>query len=295
MAEPTLRYDTISFLSDFGYDDEFVGVVHSVIRSLAPPVRVIDVTHAVAPFDVRAGGLALARSTQYLAPGVVVAVVDPGVGTERRAIAVEVGDGASMLVGPDNGVLAPAVAMCGGATDAVVLDRDEFHLPAPGATFDARDVFAPVAAHLCLGVPLHEVGMPIDAASLMPGTLPVPRDEPDGTVTAEVLWVDRFGNCQLNIEPELVTSWDGRAVYATDGGPRTMPLVESFAALPAGGIGMVLDSYGMIAIAGNRSSAADELGLAAGDELTLRPPGDEDEPAGIVTAVSISGPGQGEH
>jgi S-adenosylmethionine hydrolase len=295
VAEPDLRYDTVSFLSDFGYDDEFVGVVHSVIRSLAPRVRVIDVTHAVTPFDVRAGGLALARSTQYLAPGVVVAVVDPGVGTDRRAIAVEVGDGASMLVGPDNGVLAPAVAMCGGATDAVVLDRDEFHLPAPGATFDARDVFAPVAAHLCLGVPLHEVGTPIDAASLMPGTLPVARDEPDGTVTAEVLWVDRFGNCQLNIEPELIAGWDDRAVYEPDAGPRTMPLVESFAALPAGGIGMVLDSYGMIAVAGNRSSAADELGLAAGDEVTLRRPGDDDGPAGVVTPVSIAGLDHGEH
>ena len=291
-AEP-LRYDTVSFLSDFGLHDEFVGVVHSVIRSLAPAVRVIDVTHAIAPFDVRAGGLALARSTQYLAPGVVVAVVDPGVGTTRRAIAVEVGDGASVLVGPDNGVLAPAVAMCGGATDAVVLDRDEFHLPAPGATFDARDLFAPVAAHLCLGVPLHDLGSPIDAATLMPGTLPVPRDEPDGTVTAEVLWVDRFGNCQLNVEPDLIRSWDDRAVYEPAGGPRTMPLVESFAALPAGGIGLVLDSYGMVAVAGNRSSASDELGLAAGDELTLRPAGDDDEPAGAVTSVTISGPTEG--
>ena len=290
-AEP-LRYDTVSFLSDFGLHDEFVGVVHSVIRSLAPAVRVIDVTHAIAPFDVRAGGLALARSTQYLAPGVVVAVVDPGVGTTRRAIAVEVGDGASVLVGPDNGVLAPAVAMCGGATDAVVLDREEFHLPAPGATFDARDLFAPVAAHLCLGVPLHDLGSPIDAATLMPGTLPVPRDEPDGTVTAEVLWVDRFGNCQLNVEPDLIRSWDDRAVYEPAGGPRTMPLVESFAALPAGGIGLVLDSYGMVAVAGNRSSASDELGLAAGDELTLRPAGD-DEPAGAVTSVTLSGPTEG--
>ncbi|MFA9564916.1 MAG: S-adenosyl-l-methionine hydroxide adenosyltransferase family protein [Acidimicrobiales bacterium] len=293
MTDESLRYDTVSFLSDFGLEDEFVGVVHSVIRSLAPPVRVVDITHAVPPFDVRAGGLALARSTQYLAPGVVVAVVDPGVGTTRRAIAVEVGDGASVLVGPDNGVLAPAVAMCGGATDAIVLDRGDFHLPAPGATFDARDVFAPVAAHLCLGVPLSDLGSPIDAATLMPGTLPVPRDEPDGTVTAEVLWVDRFGNCQLNIDPELIESWDGRAVYEPDEGPRTMPLVESFAALPAGGIGMVLDSYGMVAVAGNRSSAADELDLAAGDELSLRPPGDDDEPAGVVTPVTISGPAEG--
>ena len=105
----TLRYDTISFLSDYGLSDEFVGVVKSVIRSIAPEVVVVDITHQVAPHDVRAGGLALARSAQYMVPGVVLAVVDPGVGGDRRAVAVEVGDGASVLVGPDNGLLAPAV------------------------------------------------------------------------------------------------------------------------------------------------------------------------------------------
>ncbi|MGH9269208.1 MAG: SAM-dependent chlorinase/fluorinase, partial [Acidimicrobiales bacterium] len=105
-------YDTISFLSDYGLDDEFVGVVKSVIRGLAPAATVIDITHGVAPYDVRAGALALVRSVEYLAAGVVLAVVDPGVGTDRRAVAVEVGEaGESVLVGPDNGLLAPAVAM----------------------------------------------------------------------------------------------------------------------------------------------------------------------------------------
>ena len=146
-----LRYDTVSFLSDYGTTDEFVGVVHSVIRSLAPEVRVIDITHHVPVHDVRAGALTLARSAQYLSAGVVVAVVDPGVGTERRAIAVEVGDGASVLVGPDNGLLAPAVAMVGGASRAFELTNSAFHLQAPGNSFDGRDVFAPVAAHLCAG------------------------------------------------------------------------------------------------------------------------------------------------
>src|SRR4051812_8079182 len=103
----TLRWSTVSFLSDYGLADEFVGVVHSVIRSIAPDVKVIDVPHAIEPHDVRAGGLALARSAQYLCPGVVLAVVDPGVGGNRRPIAIEVGDGASVLVGPDNGLLAP--------------------------------------------------------------------------------------------------------------------------------------------------------------------------------------------
>ena len=132
------RFDTISFLSDYGTTDEFVGVVHSVVRQLAPEVRVIDITHHVPAHDVRSGGLTLARSAQYLAPGVVLAVVDPGVGSSRRAIAVEVGDGASILVGPDNGLLAPAVAMVGGATRAVSLDELDYQLLAPGPTFAGR-------------------------------------------------------------------------------------------------------------------------------------------------------------
>ena len=111
-------YDTISFLSDYGTVDEFVGVVHSVIHQLAPGTTVIDVSHHVPAHDVRAGGLTLARAAQYLAPGVVLAVVDPGVGTARRAVAIEVGDGGAVFIGPDNGLLAPAVAMVGGATRA---------------------------------------------------------------------------------------------------------------------------------------------------------------------------------
>src|SRR5437868_6539817 len=164
-----MTYDTVTFLSDYGLADEFVGVVKSVIRSIAPEVTVIDLTHDIDPHDVRGGGLALARSAQYLVPGVVLAVVDPGVATTRRAIAVEVGDGQSVLVGPDNGLLAPAVAMVGGAGRAVVLNNNEYHLPAPGPTFAGRDVFAPVAAYLCTGVDLAELGELVDPISLMPG------------------------------------------------------------------------------------------------------------------------------
>ena len=191
-----LRFETISFLSDYGLEDEFVGVVKSVVRSLAPDVMVIDITHNIAPHDVRAGGLALARASQYLAPGVVIAVVDPGVGSVRRAVALEVGDGQSILVGPDNGLLAPAVAMCGGATAAVVLDNPEFHLvstdAAVGVTFAGRDIFAPVAAHLCLGVPLHELGTAVDVETLTPGLIPVGaqrrRRHHRGSVVGRSLW-----------------------------------------------------------------------------------------------------------
>ena len=137
---PAPRPETVSFLSDYGTDDEFVGVVHSVIRSIAPQAAIVDLTHGIAPHDVRAAGLALARTVQYVAtPGVILAVVDPGVGTARRAIAVEVGDGQSYLVGPDNGLLAPAVSMVGGADRAVSLTNAEFQLPAPGPTFAGRD------------------------------------------------------------------------------------------------------------------------------------------------------------
>ena len=127
-------YDTISFLSDYGTADEFVGVVHSVIRQLAPGTAVVDVSHHVPAHDVRAGGLTLARAAQYLAPGVVLAVVDPGVGTARRAVAIEVGDGGAVFVGPDNGLRAPAVAMGGGATRAVGLTNADYQLRAPGPT-----------------------------------------------------------------------------------------------------------------------------------------------------------------
>ena len=196
-------YPTISFLSDYGTVDEFVGVVHSVIRQISPSTGVVDVTHEIPAHDVRAGGLALARAAQYLAPGVVLAVVDPGVGTARRAIAVEVGDGAAVFVGPDNGLLAPAVAMVGGATRAVELTNEAYQLGAPGPTFAGRDVFAPAAAHLCAGVPIDELGDEVDTNGLMPAMVPITRIEDDALV-AEVLWTDRYGNLQLNVDPDEV-------------------------------------------------------------------------------------------
>src|SRR5947207_7366315 len=165
-------FDTISFLSDYGLTDEFVGVCKAVIRRIAPEALVIDICHEIPPHDVRAGSLTLARAAQYLPAGVVLGIVDPGVGGDRRAVAVEAGDGEAVFVGPDNGLLASAVAMAGGATRAVELTNDDFHLPAPGPTFAGRDVFAPVAAHLCAGVELDQLGEATDPLSLLPGLLP---------------------------------------------------------------------------------------------------------------------------
>jgi len=284
MADNPLRFNTISFLSDYGHGDEFVGVVHSVIRSLAPEVRVIDITHEVAPFDVRAGGLAMARAVPYMAPGVALAVVDPGVGTARKPVAIEVADGQAYLVGPDNGVLASAVAMVGGATGAVILDNPDYHLPAVGRTFDGRDVFGPAAAHLCLGVPLAELGTSIEPVQLMPGMLPVSEVQDGGSIKAEVLWVDRFGNVQLNLEPEYLQDWP--EVVSIDGGRmrRNAARVDTFAEIPTGGFGLLTDSYGLIALAVDRGSAAAELSLVEGDELTLAP---SDRPLTVASPVTL--------
>ncbi len=265
-----LRFDTVSFLSDYGRTDEFVGVVHSVIRALAPGVGIIDITHDIEPYDVRAGGLALARSAQYLCAGVVLAVVDPGVGTQRRAVAVEVGDGASVLLGPDNGLLAPAVALVGGATRAVQLDNTEHHLVPGGSTFDGRDVFAPAAALLCRGTDLGELGSEVDPASLLPGTMPLSRKEADG-VHAEVLWVDHYGNAQLNVDPEDVEDLGTHLELVAHGRPNPATLVSTFADVPVGGVGLVVDSYGLVAAVAARASAAEACAIAAGDEVLLRP------------------------
>ena len=283
------RYDTVTFLSDYGRADEFVGVVHSVIRSLAPHASVVDLTHEIPPYDVRAGGLLLARSVQYLCPGVVVAVVDPGVGTERRGIAVEVGGGDSVLVGPDNGVLAPAVALCGGADRVVELTEDDYRLPAPGGTFDGRDVFAPAAAHLCSGVALERLGPAVDPALLLPGVMPVSRLD-DGVLHAEVLWVDRYGNAQLNVDPteldELVDAGDPVLVETGDL-RRVAHRVDAFAEVGTGQVGLVTDSYGLVAVVVDRGSAAGELGLVAGAGISLRPV-DDDDATGVATPVELT-------
>jgi S-adenosyl-L-methionine hydrolase (adenosine-forming) len=285
-----LRYDTISFLSDYGHDDEFVGVVRSVIRAIAPEVAVVDVTHQVPPHDIRAGALALARSAQYLCPGVVLAVVDPGVGGERRAVAVEVGNGASVLVGPDNGLLAPAVALVGGADRAVELTDLAFQLEAPGPTFAGRDVFAPVAAHLCAGTRLEALGPEIDPGGLLPGVLPISHIDDEGLLVAEVLWVDRYGNAQLNVDPEEVAAFGDRMGLHIGEDRRTARRARSYGDIAPGEIGLVIDSYGLLSVAVDRHSAAERLGLHAGSGVLIeRFSQDQETPGtGVVTPVQLS-------
>ena len=279
-------YDTISFLSDYGRVDESVGVVHSVIAQLAPSARIVDVTHEIAPHDVRAGGLALARAAQYLAPGVVVAAVDPGVGTLRRAVAIEVGDGDAVFVGPDNALLAPAVAMVGGATRAVELTEARYQLAAPGPTFSGRDVFGPAAAHLCAGVSLTELGPEVDPAGLTPATMPITRQEGD-LLYAEVLWTDHYGNLQLNVDPEEIAELGDRIELRFGGRVRTGVRRRTYAEIPVGEVGLVVDSYGLVSIAGDRWSAAEELGLGTGDEVVLSALADAGRPPGVVATIEL--------
>ena len=267
-------YRTISFLSDYGLQDEFVGVVKAVIRSIAPDATVLDITHDVPAHDVRAGALTLARSIQYLPAGVVLAVVDPGVGSERRAVAVEVGGEGdterAVLLGPDNGLLAPAVALSGGARRAVALTNTEYQLDAPGPTFAGRDIFAPAAAYLCLGVDLDELGEPVDPFSLLPAIVPLSRVE-NGGVVGEVLWVDRFGNVQLNVGPDEVEGMGERVLVKYGTKSRLALRVVSYSELKTGQLGLLVDSYGLLSLALDRSPASEELRLGPGDAVTLEP------------------------
>lgn len=276
-----MRYDTVNFLTDYGLADEFVAVVKSVIHATAPHVRIVDVTHGIAAHNVRAGALALARAAAYLNPGVVLADIDPGVGSARKAVAVEVGGGSTILVGPDNGLLAPTVALVGGATAAADITASPFRLESVGATFEGRDLFAPVAAQLCSGTPLDEVGVLIDPASLMPAVMPVSTTEGD-TLVAEVLWVDRFGNCQLNVDPDELTA----AAYSLQVGEQRRPVrrVTHFEALGAGEVGLMTDSSGMVAIVVSRASAATTLQLSEGIEVRLHV---GEAPSGATTPVTL--------
>ncbi len=242
----------VTFLSDYGRSDEFVGVVHGVIAKIAPEVRVIDLGHDFPRGDVRPAALALLRAVQYLPEGVVLAVVDPGVGTARRPIAVRTAWG--HFVGPDNGLLAPAVAMVGGADRAVTIDSPEIRIPSAGATFDGRDLFAPAAAVLASGqATVDELGTEIGGGSLVPLMVPLAEHD-DGRVTGEVLWVDHFGNVSTNIGPDDLAEVGldpGDDVLVTVGATEhRVPWAAAYADVDPGRLVVHVDSSGQVALGG---------------------------------------------
>ena len=266
----------ISFLSDFGRTDEFVGVVHGVIARIAPEVRVIDVGHDFAAGDVQGAAFALMRSIQYLPEGVALAVVDPGVGTERRAIAARTPWG--FFVGPDNGLLAPAVAIVGGADLIVSIEDPRFRLPAEGETFHGRDVFGPASAVLASGqATIEELGPVVDPGTVAP--MMVPLVEPDGLggVLGEVLWIDHFGNAQTNVSPA-----DLGSLGIQPGDEVSMLIAGTDSAIPwcaaygdvAPGDGLIhVDSYGQIAVAVRGDRADEKYPLSVRTAVGFRPLG----------------------
>jgi S-adenosylmethionine hydrolase len=200
-----------------------------------------------------------------------------------------VGGGQSVLVGPDNGLFAPAVAMVGGAGRTVELTNADFHLPAPGPTFAGRDVFAPVVANLCLGVDLAELGELVDPITLLPGVLPITH-EADGALMVEVLWIDRFGNAQLNVDPDDVDGWGDRIRLVWGDRSRVGVRAKTYGDVKPGEIGLVVDSYGLLSITVDQGSAATELGLHASDRLALERLEDDDVDGslGVTTNVELT-------
>jgi S-adenosylmethionine hydrolase len=201
-----------------------------------------------------------------------------------------VADGDGVFVGPDNGLLASAVAMAGGAQRAVVLNNPVYQLPAPGPTFAGRDVFGPVAAHLCNGVDLLELGDVVEPHTLLPGVLPLTRVEDDRLV-GEVLWVDRFGNCQLNVDPDEIAVYGDAVLLRFRDQVRASKRAVTYGAIGRGEVGLVVDSYGLVSIALDRQSAATELGLTAGDEVTLEQ--GEDRRISVSSPVTLRLGGDG--
>jgi hypothetical protein len=265
-----VAYDWVSLLTDYGTADGFVAACRGAIARIAPAVRVIDITHEVPPGDIRRGAVVLAQTVPALPPAVHVGVVDPGVGTARRAIALRTPGG--VLVGPDNGLLGWAAEALGGITAAVTLTDPAYHLPSAASTFDGRDVFAPVAAHLAAGADFAAVGTPLDPRDLV--LLPEPRRRAvPGRLDCEVLTVDRFGNVQTSGRTDDVAvaglAQGDDVLVGTPSGRHRMPFAGAFGEVAAGAPLCFLDSAGRLAIAVNGGDAAARLGVAASDPLTI--------------------------
>jgi len=266
------RFRYLSFLSDYGLEDGFVAACHGVAARIAPHAGIIDVTHLVPPGDVRRGAAVLAQTVPYLPPAVHVAVVDPGVGTARRGVAVAAGG--AVFVGPDNGLLSWAVTALGGAARAFSLTNSAWWLERVTATFHGRDIFMPVAAHLASAAELASAGTEIDVSDLV--MLPAPeRRIRDCVAEGEVLTVDRFGNIQLTItasDAAQIGLTSGAAVLIRCGRDQlTVPYRDMFGAVAPGELVAYADSAGLVSIAVNGGNAAERLGLVPGARVSIAP------------------------
>jgi S-adenosylmethionine hydrolase len=257
----------VTFLSDYGLQDDFVGICHAVIAGACPDARVIDLTHGVPRGDVRAGALILYGALPYLPVGVHLAVVDPAVGSDRRGVALRLADG-RVLVGPDNGLLWLASERAGGVVEAVDIGRSRFALEPVSATFHGRDVFAPVAARLAAGATLAEAGEACDPAGLVRLELPGPRVE-DGALVAHAVYLDRFGNVALDALGGSGLRHGLRLVVSLRGESWPGVFGRTFADVAAGELLVYEDSSRRLAVAVNQGSAVQRLGISVGDELRI--------------------------
>ncbi|MDX6656144.1 MAG: hypothetical protein QOH62_937 [Solirubrobacteraceae bacterium] len=260
----------VTFLSDYGLRDDFAGTCHGVIARIAPDARVIDLTHDVPRHDVRTGAVILRRALPFCPAGVHLAVVDPGVGGTRRAIAIRVAEEDRVLVGPDNGLLWPAAERFGGVVEAVDIARSPHRLEPVSATFHGRDLFAPVAAQLVGGAPLAAAGDPIDPDELVTLRLPAPQIEPE-RVFAHVVSADGYGNVTLDVTHDEGTGAGLRlgASVRVNGTPATY--ARTFEEVRPGELMLYEDAYRTLALAVNRGSAKDFLDLSLDDEVRIEP------------------------
>jgi S-adenosylmethionine hydrolase len=264
----------ITFLSDYGLADEFVGVVHAVIATVCPAARVIDLAHGIPRQDARAGAIVLARTLPFAPPGVHLAVVDPEVGARRRAVALRTAEEDRLLVGPDNGLLLPAAERFGGVVEAVEISASPWRLEPVSATFHGRDLFAPVAARLANGEALAEAGTPLEPDELVTLSLPT-ASVADGGVVTTVVGVDGYGNATLagtHADLGAAGLTLGTAVAARTGARRVLGVVaRTFADVGRGDLIVYEDAGGTLALAVNGGDAATLLGVRAGDEVRLEP------------------------
>ncbi|HEX2133678.1 MAG TPA: SAM-dependent chlorinase/fluorinase [Actinophytocola sp.] len=265
-----MNYDWVSFTTDYGTDDGFVAACEGVIARVAPPVRVLHVSHTVPAQDVRRGAALLAQTAPYLPPAVHLAVVDPGVGTERRWAVLVAAEG--VLVGPDNGLLVPAAEALGGVREAYELTEPAYQLSRVSATFHGRDIFAPAAAHLAAGIAPENFGAPIDVRTLV--RLPDPETVAEqGKLATEVLSIDSFGNIQLvatGLDLDAAGGRPGTTAHVNLAGRSVKALVaRTFGDADHADVIVYLDSAGRVAIAVNGGSAAADYGATLGDQVLL--------------------------
>jgi S-adenosylmethionine hydrolase len=271
----------VSLLSDWGVRDPSPAICRGVVLGIAPEALIVDITHEVAKFNIGHGALMLWCALPFLPVGAHVAVVDPGVGTDRRAVALETARG-DYLVGPDNGLLLPGADRLGGVTRAHLIENPQYLLPAQSATFHGRDVFAPAAAHLALGVPIDTIGRPVAVDALVPASWPQPTIG-EGRLVSSVVYVDTFGNVKLSalaadMHAAFADLEAGDLLPVRVGGrqtPQTVVWARTFGDTAAGEMLLYEDSYGRLCIARNQGNAAELLGLSDNVTVTIG-----EEPAG---------------